>query len=262
MGQVLSRKSSATSTSTPAHTTIENSLKTMEEASSPNQKAEQQKKAMSFFQLMYVLRPFFWPSEGSDGATVNRLRATSTWAAVGLSKASSLIAPFYLSKATNSLAEGDFGNAWRTLVAFAVLRFLSSFLKEMQTILYIKVKQQASIELQEMTFTHLHTLSLTWHLTKKTGSVMKSMDRGVEASNQLITYLFLFLIPALAECLAVVILFFTSFRQWWLGILVFVGVSLYSIITILITQWRKKFREGTNKTDNDLHDKAQDSILK
>jgi len=90
---------------------------------------------------------------------------------------------------------------------------------------------------------------------------MKSMDRGVEASNTLITYLFLFLMPALAECLAVVILFFAEFQQWTIGVVIFVGVIVYCIVTIWITQWRKKFREGTNKTDNDLHDKAQDSIL-
>ena len=90
---------------------------------------------------------------------------------------------------------------------------------------------------------------------------MKSMDRGVEASNTLITYLFLFLMPALAECLAVVILFFAEFQQWSIGVVIFVGVIVYCIVTIWITQWRKKFREGTNKTDNDLHDKAQDSIL-
>ena len=41
----------------------------------------------------------------------------------------------------------------------------------------------------------------------------------------------------------------------------FVGVLLYSVATVWITQWRKKFREGTNKTDNELHNKAQDSIL-
>lgn len=179
----------------------------------------------------------------------------------GLSKAASLYAPFFLATATNSLVIGDYKEAVNGMVGFCILRFLSSFLKECQSIFYIKVKQQASIELQVMTFKHLHNLSLTWHLTKKTGSVMKSMDRGVEASNMLITYLFLFLIPAMAECLAVVILFFSNFQQWALGVLVFAGVLSYSFVTIFITQWRKKFREGTNKTDNDLHDKAQDSIL-
>ena len=53
-------------------------------------------KAMSFVKLLYVLRPFFWPSKGSDGAFKNRIRAVSTWFAVGLSKASSVYAPFFL----------------------------------------------------------------------------------------------------------------------------------------------------------------------
>lgn len=39
------------------------------------------------------------------------------------------------------------------------------------------------------------------------------------------------------------------------------GVGSYSIATIWVTQWRKKFREGTNKSDNDVAQKAQDSIL-
>ena len=53
-------------------------------------------KSMSFVKLLYVLRPFFWPSKGSDGAFKNRIRAVSTWFAVGLSKASSVYAPFFL----------------------------------------------------------------------------------------------------------------------------------------------------------------------
>jgi ABC-type transport system involved in Fe-S cluster assembly fused permease/ATPase subunit len=56
------------------------------------------------------------------------------------------------------------------MVAFTMLRLGASLLKELQTILYIKVKQQASIELQELTFRHLHELSLNWHLTKKVGA--------------------------------------------------------------------------------------------
>ena len=94
-----------------------------------------------------------------------------------------------------------------------------------------------------------------------TGSVMKSMDRGVEAANSLVSYLFLFLLPAVMECLAVVILFFLQFKQYTLGIVVFVGVGLYSVCTIYITQWRKKFRVQTNKHDNEFHEKATDSIL-
>jgi ATP-binding cassette, subfamily B, heavy metal transporter len=218
MGQTISSASG----SAAKHASIEkasSNLGTLEVGGEKTVEGEVPKvKAMTFFELMYVLRPFFWPSEGSDGVLVNRIRAVSTWIAVALSKAASLYSPFFLSRATNDLVESNYSGAVRNIIAFCVLRFLSSSLKEMQSVLYIKVKQQASIELQTMTFTHLHNLSLSWHLNKKTGVVMKSMDRGVAASNELITYLFLYLIPALGECLAVAILFFAQFNQWSLGV--------------------------------------------
>lgn len=67
-----------------------------------------------------------------------------------------------------------------------------------------RVKKQAYIEIAEQSFAHLHTLSLQWHLKKKMGNVVRSMDRGTDAANNLITYLFLYLVPAIGECIATV----------------------------------------------------------
>lgn len=218
-------------------------------------------KALSLFELFRVLRPYFWPDEGTDGAALNRLRAITTWLMVAASKICSLYSPFFLAAATNSAIAGDWIQAVNEVVGFCVLKLGVSLFKELQGIIYLKVKQQASIELARLTFSHVHKLSLHWHLTKETGSVIKSMDRGADAANTLITYLFLYLIPALAECFAVVILFFIQFKQWEIGLVVLSGFVIYGILTVVITQWRKKFREATNKHDNDYHAKATDSII-
>lgn len=243
----------------------ESSSIAMEEGKLTSKKSEndvtKMKKGMNFFQLMRVLQPYFWPNAGSDGALINRVRSTLTWVLVAASKTCNLLAPFYLSSATNFLIEKNWGGAVVNIVAFCGFRLASQVFSNLQGIVYIKVKQQASIELQTLTFHHLHELSLNWHLSKKTGSIVKSMDRGTDAVNNLVTYLFLFLIPALAECLAVVILFFAEYKQWGLGLIVFGGICLYIYMTITITMWRKKFREQTNKHDNDFHDKATDSII-
>ena len=216
---------------------------------------------MSFIELLQVLLPYFWPDAGSDGAFINRLRSTSTWMMVILSKGCNLYAPFFIASAANDLVAGKLTAAAQAMTIYSVLRLLSSIFREMQSILYIKVKQQASIQLQELTFTHLHSLSLNWHLSKKTGSVMKSMDRGVEAASNLVTNLFLYLIPALVECLAVAVLFFVRYAQWELGAIVIAGVAMYVLVTVGCTEWRRSFREQTNKHDNDYHDKATDSII-
>lgn len=57
-----------------------------------------------------------------------------------------------------------------------------------------------------------------------------------------ITYLFLYLIPALLECIAVCFLFVFKFREWSISLVALAGVLLYCIATIGITRWRKKFR--------------------
>ena len=69
---------------------------------------------------------------------------------------------------------------------------------------------------------------------------MKSLDRGVSATNELMSSLFLFLLPAILECLAVVVVFFVMYRQSLLGGIVLLGVILYALATLLITQYRRK----------------------
>ena len=218
-------------------------------------------KTLTFRELMLVLGPFFWPNEGTDGALINRIRSTLTWVMVACSKTCSLVAPLYLSAGTNELTVGNYSRAATNIGIFCSLRFGSSFFKEAQSIVFLKVKQQAYIQLAETTFAHLHELSLNWHLTKKTGNVIRSMDRGTEAASQLVSNVFLFLGPAILECVAVCIIFFTHFQSIPLGMLIITAVAVYILNTVIVTKWRKKYREATNKHDNDFHEKATDSII-
>ncbi len=81
------------------------------------------------------------------------------------------------------------------------------------------------------------------------GNVIRSMDRGTAAVDLLVTYLFLYLIPAAFECIAVCVVFLVKYEQLVLCLLAFGGVVLYSAVTVVITRWRKKFREATNKVN-------------
>ena len=76
------------------------------------------------------------------------------------------------------------------------------------------------------------------------------MDRGISACDTLMKYLFLWLLPAMAECLVVTIIFATYFNYLPLAIAVFYFVFAYVVWTILITLWRKKFRTALVKHDN------------
>jgi len=74
-------------------------------------------------------------------------------------------------------------------------------------------------------------------------------------------YLFLWLVPALAECLVVCVIFATYFSYLPLAIAVFYFVFAYIVWTILVTLWRKKFRKALTQSDNAMEDRFVDSMI-
>ena len=133
----------------------------------------------------------------------------------------------------------------------AAVQFFGSMFKEGQSLVYLRVAQAAFVQLSETTFVHLHRLSLDWHLQKKLGEVMRSMDRGIAACDTLMKYLFLWLIPSLVECGIVCIMFATYYSYTPLAIVVFYSVWIYIVWTIIVTLQRKKFRKAVVRSDNE-----------
>jgi ABC-type transport system involved in Fe-S cluster assembly fused permease/ATPase subunit len=216
---------------------------------------------LSLLRLLSVLRPYFWPRATHESAFWNRLRAVTTWVFVLSSKGINVIAPLFIAKATDALNNGHYHKAGTYSCVYAALLLASKAFKEAQGVIYLKVAQAAFIELAEDTFGHMHGLSLQWHLKKKLGDVMRNMDRGISACDTLMKYLFLYLIPALAECISVCIVFATIFKSFAMSITCFISVAIYCYMTVKLTLWRQQFRKAVNKHDNKWHDIATDSLV-
>ena len=200
--------------------------------------------------LLTLIKPYVWPDATSESAFWNRVRAITTWFCVILSKACNLATPLLLGQASTALAHQDYMSTVKFTIGYSVLAFLGTTFKECQSLVYLKVGQAAFVQLSETAFDHLHHLSLDWHLRKKLGEVLRSMDRGILACDTLMKYLFLWLIPALMECLLVTIIFATYFRFFPMAVAVFYFAFAYIVWTIVVTLWRKKFRKALVKHDN------------
>jgi ABC-type transport system involved in Fe-S cluster assembly fused permease/ATPase subunit len=87
------------------------------------------------------------------------------------------------------------------------------------------------------------------------------MDRGILACDTLMKYLFLWMLPAIAECILVCVIFASYFKYLPLALTIFSFVFIYMTWTIVVTLWRKKFRKSVAKSDNDWHDKCTDSLI-
>lgn len=211
--------------------------------------------------LLIILKPYFWPGKSATSACLNRTRAIMTWFCVMGAKGCSLTSPIFLGRAATALARFDYPECARNAIIYCAFQFAATFLKECQSLVYLKVAQAAFVQLSEISFYHLHSLSLDWHLKKKLGEVIRSMDRGILSCDVLMKYLFLWLIPAILECILVCIIFASIFDYLPLALTIFTFVFLYMTWTIVLTLWRKKFRKSVAKSDNDWHDRCTDSLI-
>jgi ABC-type transport system involved in Fe-S cluster assembly fused permease/ATPase subunit len=201
-----------------------------------------------------VLKPYFWPK-----GVCSKLQCAATFLVMAGSKTCNLLAPLEIGAAAQRLSDGELPVA--ELARYCAFRFGSTTLAEVQRLVYIKVKQTAFAELAETTFRHLLGLSLDWHLRKKMGEVLRVLDRGIGSADSVMNYLVLFLGPSLIECAVTLVLFASKFKSVALSLVIFTSFAIYVVLTVSITKWRKKFREGQNKQDNKYHDLATDSLI-
>ena len=74
-------------------------------------------------------------------------------------------------------------------------------------------------------------------------------------------YLVLYLFPSIVQVFVTFVIFYSKFKSPELSAIAFLSFVAYCVATILLTQWRKKFRKATNRSDNKYHDLATDSLV-
>uniref|UniRef100_A0A8C3A4H7 ATP binding cassette subfamily B member 6 (LAN blood group) a n=1 Tax=Cyclopterus lumpus TaxID=8103 RepID=A0A8C3A4H7_CYCLU len=74
------------------------------------------------------------------------------------------------------------------------------------------------------------------------------------------SYIVFSIIPTMAD-IGISIIYFITYFNAWFGLIVFVCMALYLTLTIIITEWRTKYRRDMNLQDNNAKSKAVDSLL-
>lgn len=127
-------------------------------------------------------------------------------------------------------------------------------MSNLRTFLWVWVQQFTNRQVQVQLFAHLHGLSLRWHLGRRTGEVLRSVDRGTSSINSLLrseparnggrahpsdrprlmsplcpppcSYIVFSIVPTVAD-IVIGIVYFTSVFSAWFGLIIFVCMSLY-----------------------------------
>ncbi|KAJ8906688.1 hypothetical protein NDN08_003178 [Rhodosorus marinus] len=206
--------------------------------------------------LMFVA-PYMWPKSRKL-----QMMAVLSIVFTLLSKLSNLAVPLALRSAVNSLTPGSIKPplALWSVLAYVALRFGTNSLNQLRSYTWKFVSLDQTRLFGVATFAHLHGLSLSYHLKRKTGEVLRVMDRGVESLATLQS-LFAFTIgPTLLE-LVIVCGVFVQFNSPLIAATTFVSVVGYAVFSVYITNWRVKLRRAMIEADNAVTDKATDSLL-
>jgi ATP-binding cassette subfamily B protein len=209
-----------------------------------------------------LLFPFLWP-KNHNGL---KIRIVLAIVCLLLSKITNLISPPILGSVVDSLTDLTEGVHELTIIPIALIiayglsRIATKLFGELRNAIFSKVSQNAIRQLTLNTFAHLHSLSLQFHLNRKTGALSKFIDRGTKGVDFLMNYVLFNVIPTIIEIFFVAGILFVLYGFKY-AVVTLVTILLYIYLTYIITQWRLKFRRRMNEADNMVSSKLVDSLL-
>ncbi|WP_377506580.1 ABCB family ABC transporter ATP-binding protein/permease [Octadecabacter sp. R77987] len=208
--------------------------------------------------------PYLWP----DGQAWVKRRVVMALVVLFLAKLIAVGTPLFYKGAVDSLAGEDGGSSALFLamgavgltLAYGMARLMNVGFQQLRDVIFARVGQRALRQLALETFTHIHRLSMRYHITRKTGGLSRIIERGVKGVEFLLRFLLFSIGPLILELLMISVVLFFLFDVWYLAVVV-VTIALYVWFTFRVTEWRVKIRKEMNDQDTDANQKAIDSLL-
>ena len=219
-------------------------------------------KQKTYLKTFKLLFPFLWPNKRSD----LRKRVSLALICLIIAKVASVYTPLILGRSVDSLTELSLGINLLMLIpialiiSYGVARIASLTFEGMRDALFSKVSQHAIREVTLTIFKHLHSLSLQFHLNRQTGALSKFIDRGTKGIDFLLRYVIFNVVPTFIEIILVSIILLNLYGYFY-ALITIITITIYVILTFIITQWRVQFRRDMNSADNSVSTKMIDSLL-
>ncbi|XP_055629737.1 iron-sulfur clusters transporter ABCB7, mitochondrial isoform X2 [Toxorhynchites rutilus septentrionalis] len=214
--------------------------------------------------MVKAMATYIWPK---DDALV-RKRVLISLGLLGGAKVLNVCVPFLFKMGVDNLSGLSMDSVPHAaasmtiavLLGYGIARAGAAAFNELRNAVFARVAQHSIRKIATNVFLHLHNLDLQFHLSKQTGALSKTIDRGSRGINFVLTAMVFNVVPTIFE-LALV----SSILGVKCG-LAYAGISMgcvgvYSAYTLGVTQWRTKFRVYMNQAENEAGNKAVDSLI-
>ncbi|MGB6175362.1 MAG: ABC transporter ATP-binding protein/permease [Methylocella sp.] len=209
------------------------------------------------------LWPYIWPSGRRDLT----LRIFASVALLLAAKVITIAVPYSFKWATDAMSDPARASLSAVIagpLAFTLLygglRILMALLTQARDAVFADVAMHAVRRLARDVFSHLHFLSLRFHLERKTGGLTRILERGRNSIETIVRTTMLTAVPTIVEFVLILAVFLYQF-DWRYAAVVSLMILAYMGFTAAATNWRIAIRRAMNESDTDANTKAIDSLL-
>ena len=206
--------------------------------------------------------PYLWPSKSSKLKTIILI----CFKILILQRVVNFLVPNQIGVVTDALRDAVADNSRRVpwveillLIFYKLLQGSSGWLGSARALLWIPVSQYCYRALTTAAFEHVHSLSLDFHLGKRTGEVLSALNKGASI-NSFLEQITFQVTPMLVDLLVAVAFFYFKFGAIYATLASIVSVY-YLHMTVRMATSRSDLRRDMVNADREEEAVKNDSIV-
>lgn len=206
---------------------------------------------------LWRLARYVWPAHRWD----IRRRVIVSLLALGLAKVATVCIPYCYKMAVDRLSvPGVVVVPVMMIVAYGSVRVWSQLMNEIRDGVFERAGKFAMRHVALDLFDHLHQLSLGFHLSRQTGGLSRTIDRGTQGVQSVLSLALFNAVPTVLEVGLVCGILAVQFG-WDYVLATVLTIGVYIVFTLVVSEWRSDFRLQLNRADSDANFRAVDSLL-
>lgn len=210
----------------------------------------------SLLSRVRVLFPYLWPSQSPK----LQLLALSCVGLLFLGRLVNLLVPMALGRVVEALSTHR--DPWLPILFFAALKLFQGtggLLNVVQNLLWYPISWYSDMHMSRLMFDRVLNLSMSYHTRRKTGELIRTLDRGT-ALNNFFEYLLFSLTPVFVDIVVAIVYLSMTFGPM-IGLILLAIMCVYTYLSVRMTTWRTKLRREVNSRDSACRTITTDVLL-
>ena len=206
--------------------------------------------------LLFLLSKV-WPKKDLN----IKIRVVTAFSCLLLAKVCAAFTPLSFKWLVDGLVENKqmYFLVW-SIILYTTTRVLSQVFSELRDGVFSKVTQKVMRNMAMTVFNHLHKLDLDFHLSRQTGGLNRSLDRGIKGIEMFFRMSLFNLLPVFFEILIVFTVLWIGYGFLY-GFIALLSVLAYIGYTFLITSYLIGYVRTMNESDAKANTRLIDSLL-